>query len=143
VYYGRRSYSLTRGDYGQFRRGVEGVRARTKALGSGYPGNWGVSWTQSHWSYPEESEEAETNGFGRGTQEDGYGAESAVGEGKTSGSVHTSAYHEPSCTAKNFGREAGMVGQEEVRAKEGSLARFRSFSSNRKESGGLPRSLFL
>ena len=37
-------------------------------IGSGYSSNWGVSWTQSHWRHPEESEEAETNGFGRGTQ---------------------------------------------------------------------------
>ena len=75
------SFSLE-GDYGEFRRIVEGVGARTKQIGSGHPSNCGVSRARSHGSIPSELAEAETNGFRGGSQEDGGSPESAMGEGK-------------------------------------------------------------
>jgi hypothetical protein len=58
-----------------------------------------------------------------------------MGEGKTSGSARNGAYHEPSGTEEDCSGTASSLGKCESTAKEGGLARLRSFSSNRKESG--------
>jgi hypothetical protein len=53
-----------------------------------------------------------------------------MGEGKTSGSIHTSAYYEPSSTEKDRRGTARSLGEGQSTAKEGSVARWSGLSQN-------------
>jgi hypothetical protein len=116
-----------RGEYhGEFRRGVEGARAGARSVESSYPGNRQLSWTDSH-RYPNKTEQAETDAVGSGAPENFTRTESTMGEDKTVGGTDESAHNEPSCTQQDCCGPARPLGKVESTAKEGSLARFRSF----------------
>jgi hypothetical protein len=122
VYYGRPQLFITHeGDNGESRRGVEGIAARTKSIGSSYPGDWGVGSARSHWGYPAECDEGQANGFISGAQEDGRGAEGAVGKSKGSEGIHARAYYEPSSTEEDRRSAARTLGQGEGAAEEGGV----------------------
>lgn len=68
-----------RGIHGGSRRGIEGSGERTRSLGPSYPSDWQLSRTPSH-RYTSETEKAETDSFGRCTQEDFARAKGTMGK---------------------------------------------------------------
>jgi hypothetical protein len=86
------------GEYdGEFRRGVEGVRAGARSVESSYPSDWGLR--RADWfRYPSETEAAETDAVGGRAQENFTRAKGAMGKDEADGGTDESAHDEPSWT---------------------------------------------